>query len=106
MSGPVHLNQVIFQTPNVEKIHETDRQNPEMTHRHIIHEDQAQLRQRTETVQQSVQPEESRILDERGKEKHERRKKNKKHQTESEDAARKASASAAEFQGGIVDVVV
>ena len=53
MSGPVHMNQVIFQTPSVEKVHQAEHQTPDQGQRQATVEEQEQMRQRTETVQRT-----------------------------------------------------
>ncbi len=105
MSGPVHMNQVIFQTPNVEKIHQAQQQNPEQFQRFVHLEEQHQIRKHTETVQTSAQTENSRELESDGKKReHLAGKKKKRALTEDELAEKNASEE--KGAGSIVDIVI
>jgi hypothetical protein len=62
MSGPVHMNQVIFQTPNVEKVQQVEHQLPDQAQRQASQEEQKQFQVRTETVQTTEESENSRVV--------------------------------------------
>jgi hypothetical protein len=99
------MNQIIFQTPNVEKIHQTQQQNPEQFQRFIHHEEQSQIRKHTETVQTPVQTENSRELESDGK-KREHLPGKKKKRSRAEDESAELSADEKNGAGSIVDVVI
>lgn len=105
MSGPIHLNQVIFQTPNVEKIQQTELQNPDMTQRHAAVEEQIKHRQKTETVQTSVEPEQTRYVENEERKREKGRKRKKPFEAPPEEPADKKVTSSPD-SGLIVDVII
>lgn len=105
MSGPVHMNQVIFQTPSVEKIHQAQQQNPEQFQRFVHLEEQNQIRKHTETVQTPVQTENSRELESDGK-KREHLPGKKKKRAPADDELNEQGATEEKGAGSIVDIVI
>lgn len=105
MSGPVHMNQVISQTPNVAKINQAQQQNPEQFQRFVHLEEKNQIRKHTETVQTPAQTENSRELESDGK-KREHLPGKKKKRTQAEDELAEKSASEEKDAGSIVDIVI
>ncbi|MBU2548537.1 MAG: hypothetical protein KKB20_09025 [Proteobacteria bacterium] len=109
MTGPVNMNQVLIQTPSVEKVQQAEQYNPENTQRHDSLQEQAQTRQRSETVQQSVQPENKHLVEDDEKEREEsgrRKRKGASSEEADELEAREAKGEDLEKQGRIVDVIV
>lgn len=105
MSGPVHMNQVIYQTPNVGKAQQAENQNPDQTQRHASVQEQVLLREKTETVQTPVEPEASRFVENEEKKREEARKKKRRLEAKDEEASEE-SAEKSEQAGNIVDVVI
>ena len=104
MTGPIHMNQVLYQTPTVEKIHQAEHHHPEVMQRQATAEEMAQLRVRTETVQQPVQPEHSRELDNQKREKGSAKKKRPKQNDLSAVDVSEEDYEQNNGPGGIVDI--
>lgn len=109
MAGPVHMNQVIYQTPNVEKAQQAEHQNPDQIQRQASFEEQVQFRQRTETVQVPQKTENSREI-ENNREKRDKERKKKKRAESTEDRKKKTKPLDAKKRengaGVIVDVKI
>ncbi len=108
MTGPVHMNQVIFQTPTVEKIQQAEHQNPDQTQRQATVESQAQLRQKTETVQDTVESEDSRFVENEEREKQQERRRKRRQAGEAQEAAEaeREKKLADGDSGSILDIVI
>ena len=107
MSGPVYFNQVIFQTPTVEKIQQPEFQNPDQTQRHASVQEQVQLREKTETVQTPVETESTRFVENEGKKRRESGQKKKRGGHLKESASEETETPPDRDQGGgIIDVVI
>ena len=104
MSGPVHMNQVVFQAPSVEKIQQPEHQLNDQGQRQASAEELAKTRERTETVQQTEEPDRSKETDPDGAGPRDRERKRKKKQEETLEAARPEKP--ADDSGRIVDIVV
>ena len=106
MSTPVNLNQVIIQTPAVEKIHQPEHQNPEQFQRHqSMVEIPEQTRINTETVPNAEDSKNSNKVENRAKE--ERKKKREQRQRRAaQQEADTPAASTDDGQGRIVNVIV
>jgi len=101
------MNQVIFQTPTVEKIQQPEFQNPDQTQRHASVQEQAQLREKTETVQTPVEAESARFIENEGKRRRESRQKKRRAEDLEEQSLEEGGPRADDDQGGgIVDVVI
>ena len=61
MTGPIHMNQVLYQTPTVEKMQQAEQQSPDNLQRHNTVEELIKLQQRTETVQTGVKTDRPRL---------------------------------------------
>ena len=107
MPDPVNMNQVIYQTPNVEKIQLTEQQHPDQMQRFAAAQEMANLRVRTETVQETVKPEDPNILDhdKRQKEKEKKQYKKSAQNPKSREKAGKTGQSS-KGAGSIVDVII
>ena len=106
MSGPVHMNQVIFQTPSVEKIHQAEHQTPDQGQRQATVEEKEQLRQRTETVQRTDSPEDSRVVKNDKEEREKSRREKRRSEEETEPPEEREQSSTERAAGAIVDVVI
>ncbi len=108
MTGPVHMNQVIFQTPTVEKIQQAEQQNPDQTQRQATVESQAQLRQKTETVQDAVESEDSRFVENEEREKQQERRRKRRQTGEAREGAEaeREKKLADGDSGSILDIVI
>lgn len=63
MAGPVLLNQVIFQTPSVEKMQVNEQQVPDQAQRLASQEAMVHTRIKSETVQNTPKPEPIKVVD-------------------------------------------
>jgi DNA polymerase sigma len=109
MATPVNLNQVIYQTPTVEKIQQAEHQNPEQAQRHTILIDHPeQLRKNTETVPNSKDTKHSKEVDNREKQEKKRKKREKKEREKngSKTSQESQPAGTDNEQGRIVNVIV
>jgi hypothetical protein len=110
MSGPVHMNQVLFQTPNVEKVQQTEHQLPDQAQRQASIEEQKQFQQRTETVQKFEESENSRVVKndkkDRGKSDKRGRKKALADEREKDETGETSESACDSEAGRIVDVII
>jgi hypothetical protein len=106
MSDPVNMNQVIFQTPNVEKIQLTEQQNPDQMQRFAAAQEMANFKARTETVQESVKPEDSNVLENEKRNKEKQRRKKKTAQKTDPEEKNKKTTRPRKGAGTIVDVII
>lgn len=106
MTTPVNLNQVIYQTPTVEKVQVNEQQIPEAAQRQASMEEMVKFRLRTETVQEAVHPEGSREVDEDGGRKKERRSKKRSADKDGKKEAERKAGSDEGGSGGIVNITV
>jgi hypothetical protein len=108
MAGPIHLNQVLYQTPTVEKIQQAEIAGQDQAQRHASMEELKQTRERTETVQKADKSEQSRVAENDRKEREDRRKKRREARrtrtadnTDLEEQNRKPTGA-----GGLVDIII
>ncbi|MFH1135156.1 MAG: hypothetical protein V1816_03630 [Pseudomonadota bacterium] len=108
MSGPVHMNQVISQTPTVEKIHHTEQQQPDQQQRFASVEQQIQTRVRSETVQSAPKTEQQKKVERENRKKEERRRKGQAALAAAEEDIQDSPAKTdrADGAGTIVDVII
>jgi len=101
------MNQVIFQTPTVEKIQQPELQNPDQTQRHASVQEQAQLREKTETVQTPVETESARFLENEGRKRRESGQKKRRDGDMEKQSLEEGGPRPDDDQGGgIVDVII
>ena len=65
MPGPVNMNQVLYQTPAVEKVQQGEYLNPDQSMRQAAVEQLAEMRKNTETVTETEEAEQSRVVSEK-----------------------------------------
>jgi hypothetical protein len=73
MTGPIHMNQVIYQAPTVEKIHQVEHQQPDQAMRQTTVDEQAKVIERTETVQIAEESKSGHQVDAKKQEERERK---------------------------------
>ena len=106
MTGPVHMNQVLFQTPSVEKIQQAEHQNPDTTQRNAAAEEMVNFQQRTETVQTGVKTERSKELDKDGKKRDKSSRKKMSGTTDQPEQDDEQLIDSERLSGRIVDIVI
>ena len=109
MSSTVHMNQVIFQTPSVEKVQQVEHQLPDQAQRQASVEEQKQFQQRTETVQTTEESENSRVIKNDKKEREKSGKRGQKNagEAQTDEESSDVEAKPEELQSGrIVDVII
>ncbi|MEW5723330.1 MAG: hypothetical protein AB1896_09505 [Thermodesulfobacteriota bacterium] len=109
MAGPVHMNQVLYQTPTVEKIQQAELQGQDQAQRHVAIEEKTQLQQRTETVQKLPESQPVRVTENEPRKREKRRARPDQKKTPAK-AAKKESRPTGDPKdqgpGGLVDVVI